>query len=173
MILQYPSPSLKCIASQVIEKPNTETIERIYLMLRLMYRFKGVGLAANQIGWKAAIFVSNYKIRGSSTERIYINPKIVKCSGFQKEIEGCLSLPSVEGKVRRFSEIQVTAYDIDGNSFSHAATGFEASIIQHEVDHLNGLLIIDRMENATRSLQRGKLKKLEKYAKMVRRGNFG
>ena len=112
----------------------------------------GVGLAANQVGRSLAAFVleceSNrrYPDAGRIPLALYINPKIVECSQRREEDwEGCLSIPGYRGRVPRAREVTFEALNERGELVRKAVSGFQARIIQHEIDHLNGLFYVDRM----------------------------
>lgn len=107
---------------------------------------KGVGLAAPQIGKSIAIFMA--KPTEKSPISVFINPKVVEQDKLEKKkkqkkskkLEGCLSLPNIWGEVQRYSEVKLTYQDIDGKRIEKKFKGFMATIVQHEVDHLNGIL---------------------------------
>jgi peptide deformylase len=122
-------------------------------MAETMRYHRGVGLAANQVGKALSVFVlgwnsnSRYPDAGKAALRVYINPRIVE---YSKETEsgweGCLSIPGYRGLVRRSAKVTIEAADEEGMPVRETASGFLARVIQHETDHLNGLLYLDRME---------------------------
>ncbi len=131
-----------------------------------MYDEPGCGIAAPQIG------VSLRVIAWDSPEnedgfQVLVNPRIVKAEGSQKGSEGCLSVPGVTGNVVRATAIQVEGMGMDGGRVSLSLTDFTARILQHETDHVNGLLYIDRMSLAERSLVEKRLKKLRDAAPLL------
>lgn len=121
-------------------------------MFKIMKEYNGVGLAAPQIGLNQSVLVygfeSNLRYPNEKPvpQTVLINPTVLNMSD-EKQVgfEGCLSLDSLRGEVPRATSIEISAYDAKGQSYIKKATGFEARIIQHELDHLNGHLIIDRM----------------------------
>jgi len=145
-IVQYPHPALRWVAKPV--RQVDDTIRNIAgQMLELMYRTKGVGLAANQVALPMRLFVLNPKTDpvDRSDEKVFINPQIVERKGIVEEEEGCLSLPGVYARLKRAERIKLTALGLDGNSFELEAEGLTGRAIQHEVDHLNGVLFIDKL----------------------------
>lgn len=119
-------------------------------MFELMYEHNGVGLAANQVDLPIRLFVMNPSgKKGEGEETVMINPVISKSRGSEDSEEGCLSIPGIHANITRSKSIYVTAYDLDGNEISREFTGFEARIIQHETDHLDGILFIDRLSDTS------------------------
>jgi peptide deformylase len=112
-------------------------------MYDTMIEFDGVGLAAPQIGLKQRIAIVDIDDDFGTIE--LMNPEIVEASGVQNGIEGCLSFPKVYGEVTRFESIKVKAQDRKGREFFLEAEGFLARAIQHEVDHLNGILFTSKV----------------------------
>lgn len=112
-----------------------------------MYQSKGIGLAANQVDLPFQMFVINPTgERDSGQEMVFINPILNTPKGSSDAEEGCLSLPGVYGQVARPEQIHVTGYDLQGTPIDVVAKGLLARVIQHEFDHLQGTLFIDRME---------------------------
>ena len=138
-IKKYPDPILrkKC---QAVEKVDEEVKKLAEEMLRVMYANKGAGLAAPQVGVLKRIIVFDL---GQGPE-VYINPKILKKQGRMKSLEGCLSLPEVSLEIKRASKIRVEALNKKGEKKIFKAEGLRAFVLQHETDHLNGILILDR-----------------------------
>lgn len=111
-----------------------------------MYEAQGVGLAANQVNLPLRLFVANPAgDRGDGEELVLINPEIQFPKGNETAQEGCLSLPGIYGNVKRPKSIKLSAYDIKGNSIERDVDGFLARVLQHENDHLNGVMFFDRM----------------------------
>jgi peptide deformylase len=136
---------LKKVASE-IKVVDSEVRNLIKEMGSIMYAARGVGLAAPQVGRSIRLLVFD---AGDGLQAL-INPRIVKMKGEQREPEeGCLSIPGLRGIVPRAQEIHVQAQDGDGRPIRFRTTGFEARIIQHEVDHLDGILFIDRADAKT------------------------
>jgi peptide deformylase len=143
--------------------------DRIRQMFTILYEEKGVGLAAPQVGWSVRLFVVN--TRGPEDlagEKVYINPEISLPGGPVEEIqeeEGCLSIPGVRGKVTRHRRLRVKALDARGETFEEEVADLDSRVVQHELDHLDGILFITRLGMAERMLAGKVLKKLEKEFK--------
>ena len=122
----------------------------------------GVGLAAPQVGASQRLLVLSVPIkRAKRVDMTLINPEVVRAEGWEVGEEGCLSVPGVYDDVKRASSIDVKALDESGRPVEFAADGFLARAIQHEIDHLNGVLFVDRLGMLQRRLHRGELKALE------------
>lgn len=120
-------------------------------MLDLMYEAEGVGLAANQVDLPLRIFVANPTgERGEGEELVLINPELQLPKGSETGQEGCLSLPGLYGQVKRPKSIRVSAYDLSGKPIERVVDGFLARVMQHENDHLDGVLFFDRMSEESR-----------------------
>lgn len=131
-------------------------------MFELMYQAKGIGLAANQVDLPFQLFVINPEgDRDSGQEMVFINPVLKTPKGSSQAEEGCLSLPGVYGQVARSEQIHVTGFDLQGNPIDLVAKGLLARVIQHEFDHLQGTLFIDRMEASDRRLLSDRLYEFE------------
>jgi peptide deformylase len=138
-IVQYPDPVLKKKARPV-QKFNARLHKLLDDMAETMYDAKGVGLAAPQVGILKRVIVVDV---GEGLIEI-VNPEIVEKKGEQlAPPEGCLSIPNLLGEVRRAQWVKVTGQDRDGNPVELEAEGYLARALQHEVDHLNGVLFID------------------------------
>ena len=145
-IVQYPHPALRWVSKPVREV--TDAIRRIAReMLELMYASKGIGLAANQVAMPLRLFVLNPKSDPAQieTERVFVNPQIIERKGIVEEEEGCLSLPGVFGKLKRAKLIKIAALGLDGQPFELEAEGLMSRAIQHEVDHLQGVVFTDKL----------------------------
>ena len=129
-------------------------------MIETMYAEKGVGLAANQVAISKQIFVASAdQVRGK--ELVIFNPKIVKKRGSIKEFEGCLSVPELYEPVKRAKTVWLRGTGLNGETIELKAEGLLARIFQHETDHLNGFLFIDRLGPfKSRRVKRALLKKL-------------
>jgi peptide deformylase len=140
-ILTHPSPALKQHAQDVDHFGDRELKALVTAMARAMYDAPGVGLAATQVGVLKRVLV--YDIDEGLVA--LCNPRIVETSDeTQLSEEGCLSLPGIEVPVERAVSLTCEAQDIDGNPVTIEAEGLLARVLQHEVDHLDGVLIIDR-----------------------------
>ena len=152
-IIQYPHPTLR-IRSKPIRRVDQELRNIAAQMLELMYEANGVGLAANQVDLPIRLFVANAAgERGEGEELILLNPELQMPKGSETSQEGCLSLPELYGQVKRPKSIRLSAYDLTGKPVERVVDGFLARVLQHENDHLDGVLFFDRMsEDARREL---------------------
>ena len=159
-LTQYPQPVLSNPALPVdrIDDSIRQLAER---MIDIMVENKGVGLAGPQAGVNLRIFVVS--IDGTKENaRVYINPEIETSGEIVENEEGCLSLPGIYGKIRRFSHCKVTATGLDGKRFTEEGTGLLARAFQHEHDHLEGRMIKDRLGLAAGLRARRRLNQLRK-----------
>lgn len=133
-------------------------------MLKLMYDSSGIGLAANQVGIPERIFVADAEYPSTKKRNpvVFINPRITDRKGSWTCEEGCLSVPGVYLSVKRPKAVTVTAKNREGREFSLRADGMLARVIQHENDHLDGILMTDRASRWERFKKRALLKKLKK-----------
>jgi peptide deformylase len=159
----YPDPRLKAIARDVQQFDDwlVAVVER---MKDLMVENKGVGLAAPQVGLSLRIFVASAAGKREET-RAYINPVLTDEHGQEEGEEGCLSLPDIRINVLRFKTVRVEALDEHGKPFSVPLEDFSARVVQHENDHLDGILLLDRMSPMARLANRKKIKELEEAKK--------
>jgi|SRR5882672_10087332 len=156
-ILKYPDPRLKQVAEPVKEV-NDEIRRLVDDMAETMYAAPGVGLAANQVGVLLRVFVIDIANDDEPSDlRVFINPQITATVGTQTWEEGCLSFPGVTEEIRRAEKVTVTALDRDGTSFELEAEGLLAVAIQHENDHLNGVVMLDKLSAVKRRLLGRKL----------------
>jgi peptide deformylase len=154
-IVQYPHPALR-YKSVPITEISLELRDIVRQMFDLMYAAEGIGLAANQVALPYRLFILNLtgKREEPDQEHVFINPEIVKRKGTQEAEEGCLSFPKLYGKIRRADEIVVEAFDLDGQGFELTVDDLASRAIQHETDHLDGKLFIDRLsESDLREMQ--------------------
>jgi peptide deformylase len=159
-ILHYPDPRLREPGKKV-EAITAELRQLIDDMAETMYAAPGVGLAATQVGALWQIFVVDCAAEGEPSDfRVFINPEILSTEGKVESEEGCLSFPSAREDVERAEKVRVRAQDVEGRSFELEAEGLLAIAIQHEYDHLQGVLMIDHL---------GPLKKRLLHRKMLRR----
>jgi len=158
-IAVYPNPVLR-IKAEPIEDINNKICQISEEMLDTLYDAYGVGLAAPQVGLSIRLVVLD--ITGEKTgERVFINPYIAEERGETLEEEGCLSFPDVMGKIRRSQYVKVIAYNLKGEKLEIEAEGLLSRAWQHEIDHLNGCLFIDKMTPANTIANKPKLKELE------------
>lgn len=156
----YPEPVLRQKAKPLTEI-NKETYQKVEAMLELMYQAHGIGLAAPQVGWAVRLFIID--ANGSSTgEKVFINPTIIEEAGEVNKEEGCLSFPGVLSKVTRAQRIKAHAYNLKGQKIEIEAEDLAARAWQHELDHLNGCLFIDKMSPANRLAISNQIKEFER-----------
>jgi peptide deformylase len=117
-------------------------------MVETMYAAPGVGLAAPQVGVQKRLFV--YDLHDDKGPRAIVNPVVSEARGEWTYEEGCLSVPGLSWPILRPKEVHLTGFDLDGNEVSIEADEFEARVYQHELDHLDGVLLIDRLDADTR-----------------------
>lgn len=161
-ILHYPDPRLREKASP-IDGITDETRALIDDMAETMYAAPGVGLAAPQIGVGRRIFIIDVAGEDEpSALRVFVNPKITGQQGEQVLGEGCLSFPTITEEVARAAEVTVSALDAEGEPFELSADGLLAVAIQHEHDHLDGVLMIDHVGVLKRRIIHRKMLKLAK-----------
>jgi peptide deformylase len=156
----YPSPVLRKRCATVREV-NDDVYSRAHEMLQFMYEKEGLGLAASQVGWPARVVAIDAAGEKKGT-RIFVNPKIVSREGEMESEEGCLSLPGLWVPLVRAAKVKVAAYTIDGEPLELEAEGVLSRAWQHEMDHINGVLIIDRLQPTALLEIRAKLKELER-----------
>lgn len=158
----YGDQSLRCKSSPV-EKIDDEIRSFVKDLTATMYKKDGVGLAAPQVGVCLRIFVVD--VEWFRTEKknpvVFINPVFVSMEGVTVHEEGCLSLPEITAEVKRADRIVLEAYDLAGNKQRYEAEDFYARAVQHEFDHLDGVLFIDRLSKLKLLTLKKKLKELE------------
>lgn len=141
----YPSPVLKQV-SEPVAVVDEEIRRFVSDMAETMYAAGGIGLAANQVGVPKRIFIIDIAGEDEPSQlRTYINPELFDASGEQIFNEGCLSFPGAAEDVKRAATLRVRALDENGQPFELEADGLLAVAIQHENDHINGVLMIDKV----------------------------
>jgi peptide deformylase len=158
-IIKYPDPRLRRKAAP-IEEFDDSVSALAQRMLELMHTGRGVGLAAPQVGISQRVIVCN-PTGEPEDDLVLINPVLSELLGAVEAEEGCLSVPEVLVKVRRGRKCRVDAYDVQGNPFAMEGEDLLARIWQHEVDHLDGRLIIDRMNETDKIAYKKRLADLE------------
>jgi peptide deformylase len=163
-ILEYPDPRLREVAKPVAAvTPEIQAL--VDDMAETMYAAPGCGLAANQIGEIHRIFVVDCAEEDEPSDlRVFINPEIVEKDGQIVWTEGCLSFPGVREEIKRAERVKVRALDRSGNAFELEADGLLAVAIQHETDHLNGVLMVDKLNALKRRMMGRKLAQARKQA---------
>jgi peptide deformylase len=160
-ILTIPHPILAQRAKPVVEV-NDEIKKLIDDMAETMYAAPGVGLAAPQVGklWRIVVIDVDYNDEGRRANlRVLVNPEIVSSEGVITWDEGCLSVPGVSEEVKRSARVVVRALDRDGKPQEIEGTGLLAVCMQHEIDHLDGTLFVDKLSGLRRKLALRHLKK--------------
>lgn len=157
-ILEYPHPTLRH-KTKSLRRVDADLRVTVTEMFRLMYDADGIGLAANQVDLPYRVFVINLgSERGQDEEMVFINPVISRPKApVEEEEEGCLSLPGVFAPVRRPSTIHLTAFNLAGEEIRSEFQGLLARVIQHETDHLDGVLFIDRLSDTAEMAVRDEL----------------
>ena len=164
-ITHYPAGVLGGRAEPV-EEINDDILRLVDKMIDIMLENKGVGLAAPQAGVSLRLFIIS--LDGSRENvKAYVNPTITQIGELEAIDEGCLSVPGIFTKIRRYKKCEVTATGLDGNEFTDQADGLYARALQHEYDHIEGITIVNRMGQAARIVHRRQLKKLEETKKKV------
>ena len=176
-IVKYGHPVLR-IPGRLVTEITPAIIKLVADMLDTMADAEGVGLAAHQIGQAIQLTVidvpqseerpSTMSIGGSEVDLethmplILLNPKVTLGKEIEAGREGCLSFPELNATITRPAAVSVTATGLDGETIAFSATGLLARAVQHETDHLHGVLFIDRMTSAARAGIAGKLKRLQR-----------
>jgi len=160
-VLKFPDPRLKQV-SKPIDEITDEIRELARDMCDVMYDEPGIGLAAPQVGAPVRMFVIDTEWteeEGSKSPSVLINPEFVRTEGTITWEEGCLSVPDFTAEVERAAEVTIKALDLDGKEIVEECTGLRAVCMQHEYDHLDGKLFIDRISFLKRSRYTQKRKK--------------
>ena len=145
---------------QIIKNIDGELVTLSEDMIETTLAAPGVGLAANQIGIPWRLFVVNMGVETDKDNLItLINPEITAMEGSEMGEEGCLSIPDVIAEVNRATQIEVKAIDLNGNDIRFEAKGYLARALQHEIDHLNGVLFWDSLGKVKRDIMKRKFKK--------------
>ena len=161
-VIKYPDPVLSTPASDVTEFDD-ELATLVEEMFDSMYAAQGIGLAAPQINISRRITVIDTSFKERTEDKIVlINPRITEKEGQQFEEEGCLSLPEIREKVKRSAWVKVRAQNVKGEWFEVEGTELLARALQHEIDHLNGILFIDHLSRLKRDFVHRRIRKLQK-----------
>lgn len=158
-ILTYPDTFLTQLAEPV-ENIDGNLVKIFDNMAFTMYGAPGIGLAAPQVGIGQRFLIFDISPKDERDLRILVNPKILSSEGeIVSENEGCLSVPEYRTDVKRFEKVLVEGYDGDGNPLRMDAEGLLAIVLQHEIDHLEGKLFIDRISPLKRQMYKRRVKK--------------
>ena len=161
-ILKYPDPRLREVA-QPVDQVDDEIRALVDDMAETMYAAPGVGLAATQIGVDKRVFVIDIAADNEPSElRVFINPEILELDGVQTWNEGCLSFPGVSEEIKRAERVKVRALGVNGQPFVLEADGLLAVAVQHENDHLNGVLMIDKLSALKKRMMSRKLEQAQR-----------
>ncbi|MFC1881668.1 peptide deformylase [Thermodesulfobacteriota bacterium] len=162
-ILTYPDKTLSK-PTTALENIDGKVQEMIAGMANAMYEAPGIGLAAIQVGWDKSVLIYDISPREESRElKVLVNPKIITQEGqILSENEGCLSVPDFRADVKRSEYITVEGHNREGNPIRLDAEGILAIVLQHEIDHLNGTLFIERISSLKRQMYKRRIKKLSK-----------
>jgi peptide deformylase len=144
-IREYGDPVLNTPTS-VVEEIDGKIAALAESMIETMYEAPGVGLAANQIGVQKRMFVYDQ----GEGPFVVINPVIVETSGEWTYLEGCLSVPDLAWEITRANEVHLKGFDLDGNELDIQTQEYQGRIFQHEVDHLDGVLLVERLTDEQR-----------------------
>jgi peptide deformylase len=159
-ILSYPDEVLSHKAKP-LANIDGRVQEMIDKMAEAMYAAPGVGLASIQVGWEESLLIYDISPRDENRVlNVLVNPRIVESEGeMVSEDEGCLSVPDYRADVKRSERVLVEGFDRDGKPVRIEAEGLHAIVLQHEMDHLNGKLFIDRISSLKRELYKRRVKK--------------
>ncbi|MDH3892777.1 MAG: peptide deformylase [candidate division Zixibacteria bacterium] len=161
-IVTYGDPVLREV-SEAVEIINQQVKDLVSDLVDTLKKAKGLGLSAVQIGVLQRVFIVDLSaVDITETLRVFINPEIVQSEGEIEMEEGCLSFPGIYQKIVRPAKVKVKALDLEGREYVLEASGLAARALLHEYDHLEGILYIERMTPLTRTLLRGRLRKLAK-----------
>ena len=174
-IIKYPHPTLRH-KSKPLHRVDAELKTIIHAMLDLMYADQGVGLAANQVDLPYRLFVMNLEADSNAKDQqhVFINPVITQRNGTAEDREGCLSLPEIYAPVKRSGRIVLSAYNLAGEELRYELSGLFARAVQHECDHLDGVLFVDRLSDSAKLSVKEALGELElEFEGLRRRGEIG
>jgi len=154
-VLTFPAPILRTVASAVTDSEfDADFLKLVNDMAETMYVSNGIGLAAPQIGVSKRVMVIdvNWPDREDSTLYAFVNPEIVEAHGETEYDEGCLSFPGLTVPVTRHERVTLKAKDVKGESFTLETEGLLAICVQHEMDHLDGITLMDRAQGADKEM---------------------
>jgi len=166
-IVAYGDPVLRKVAQEIQKEGDTDVKKLVEDMFATMHESNGIGLAAPQIGLSLRLFV----VDGSGTDdteikdfrQVFINAQILEEEGEKWAFEeGCLSIPTIREHVHRLPKLRIRYYDLDWNLFEEEYQGMRARIIQHEYDHIQGVLFIDHLSGLRKRLIKNRLANISK-----------
>ena len=160
-IVTYPHPTLR-YRSKPLMRVDAGLRKIVSEMFELMYAAKGIGLASNQVDLPFRMFLVNLTAEpNADEEHVFINPVLTRPRGSEEAEEGCLSLPGLYAPVTRPAVIRVQAYNLQGEAFDADVDGLFGRVIQHETDHLDGVLFTDRLSELQKHGVAGGLQEFE------------
>jgi peptide deformylase len=162
-VVFYPDSILRELCTDIEDFGSEEFLSLMQDLIDTMSAYGGVGISAPQIGVPKRVFVTAVDER----PQYFINPKVVRAEGSITSKEGCLSFPTVFANIERYNEFSMEAVDVDGKEFKCQLDGPDAVAAQHEFDHLNGVLFIDKVSSLTKSFMLKRLKKFKKKFNIV------
>ena len=158
-ICKYPDPVLQ-IKAEPVKEIDASLQKMIEDMIETMYHAPGIGLAATQVGKPIRIIVFDITPREEGQNPSFlINPEIIEAEGEQTLEEGCLSVPEYFSEVKRKAKVKVRGLDAQGKTVEICGEGILATVLQHEIDHLDGILFIDRISALKRALYKKRVQK--------------
>lgn len=160
-VLHFPNPRLR-LKAEPVNKVTPEILTMLDDMLETMYADRGVGLAATQVNIQKRLIVMDVS-ENYDQPQCFINPELISVHGHKIYEEGCLSVPGIYEKIKRGEKVKFKYLDRNGQSQTVECEDLLANCIQHEIDHLNGLLFIDHLSALKQSRIRKKLEKQERY----------
>jgi peptide deformylase len=165
-IIAYGDPILKKVAEEV-KKDKADLKQLVADMFETMYNAHGIGLAAPQIGVSLRLFIADAAPLEDEKlldfKKVFVNPTILKEEGTEWAYEeGCLSIPGVRSDVMRHPKLKIHYYDTDWKEYTETYDGMAARIIQHEYDHIEGILFLDHISSMKKRLLKGKLSNISK-----------
>ena len=164
-ILRYGADALQ-ITARPVDDFGTDLQTLIDDMIETMYAAPGIGLAAPQLGVALRVFVADPSSgRAASDLVVLVNPEIVEQEGAQREEEGCLSLPGFTARIARPAQVVLTGVDREGSPVNLECEGLQARVFQHELDHLDGSLFVDRLQGIRRDVIVRRVRKLQRAGK--------
>lgn len=169
-LVYYPDPRLRDV-SKKIGTIDSEILDAVPQMFEIMYKARGIGLAGPQAGLGRRVIVANLTgdPKKKDDEQVFINPEILGKAGDLREEEGCLSLPGMAAQIKRSERVLVRYQDLKGKSIEREAEMLESRLFQHEIDHLDGILIVDKLTPADRKQWADLLKEMEEDFKANRK----
>jgi peptide deformylase len=161
-LVYYPDPRLREVSKRIgaIDEALREAVP---VMFDIMYRARGIGLAGPQAGLGRRVIVANLSgdPEEKDKEQVFLNPEVLERQGEKREEEGCLSLPGMAPLITRAEKVRVRYKDLGGQVVERDVEGLEAKLFQHEIDHLDGILLVDKMTAADKRQWAPLLRELE------------